>query len=122
MAVKEQNGGAPWWQWSEKQARYFNCVKDIFSYEESAAFWEFVQYIFFKQWFEIKKYANEKGIAVIGDMPFYVAMDSVDVWADLPLFEIDEKTLTAKRWQACRPIISAKTASFGATRFTIGRL
>lgn len=97
MAVKEQNGGAPWWKWGEKQARYFSCIKDIFTYEESAAFWKFVQYIFFKQWFKIKKYANEKGIAVIGDMPFYVAMDSVDVWADLPLFKIDEKTLTAEK-------------------------
>lgn len=52
---------------------------------------------FFRQWFEIKRYANEKGIAVIGDMPIYVAMDSVDVWADLPLFKIDKKTLKPKK-------------------------
>lgn len=97
MAAKEQNGGKPWWQWDKKQAVYSECIKDIYSFEESAAFWKFVQYIFYKQWFEIKKYANEKGIAVIGDMPIYVAMDSVDVWADLPLFKIDKKTLKAKK-------------------------
>lgn len=97
MAAKEKNGGLPWWKWSKNEAQYFSCIENIYSYEESAAFWKFVQYIFFTQWFEIKKYANEKGIAVIGDMPIYVAMDSVDVWADLSLFKIDKKTLTAKK-------------------------
>ena len=97
MAVKEANGGKPWWEWDKKQAVYAECIKNIYSFEKDAAFWKFVQYIFYKQWFEIKKYANEKGIAVIGDMPIYVAMDSVDVWADLPLFEIDKKTLKPKK-------------------------
>ena len=93
MAAKEQNGGKPWWQWNKKQAVYTECIKDIYSFENSAAFWKFVQFIFYRQWFEIKKYANEKGIAVIGDMPIYVAMDSVDVWSDLPLFKINKNTL-----------------------------
>lgn len=97
MAVKEANGGKPWWEWDKKQAVYAECIKNIYSFEKDAAFWKFVQYILYKQWFEIKKYANEKGIAVIGDMPIYVAMDSVDVWADLPLFEIDKKTLKPKK-------------------------
>ena len=97
MAVKELEGGKPWWQWSEEHSHYYTCIKNIFSFEKHAAFWKFVQYIFFKQWFEIKKYANEKGIAVIGDMPIYVAMDSVDVWSNLPLFLIDEKTLKVEK-------------------------
>lgn len=97
MAVKELEGGKPWWQWSEKHSKYFECIKDIYSYENEAAFWKFVQYIFFKQWSEIKSYANEKGIAVIGDMPIYVAMDSVDVWSNLPMFMIDEKTLKPQK-------------------------
>ena len=77
----------------KKQAVYAECVKDIYSFEENAAFWKFAQFIFYKQWYEIKQYANKKGVAVIGDMPIYVAMDSVDVWADLPLFKIDKETL-----------------------------
>lgn len=97
MAAKEINGKRPWWEWKKEHAYYFNCIKEIYSFEENAAFWKFVQYIFFKQWFEIKEYANSLGIAVIGDMPIYVAMDSVDVWSNLPLFEIDKKTLTAKK-------------------------
>lgn len=97
MAVKELEGGKPWWEWNEKHSRYYECIKDVYSYENSAAFWKFVQYIFFKQWFEIKEYANKKGIAIIGDMPIYVAMDSVDVWSNLPMFLIDEKTLKPEK-------------------------
>ena len=97
MAVKELEDMKPWWEWSNKHARYYDCIKDIYSFENSAAFWKFVQYIFFKQWSQIKKYANDKGIAVIGDMPIYVAMDSVDVWSNLPMFLIDEKTLKPQK-------------------------
>ena len=93
MAVKELENGKPWWEWDKKYADYFECIKNIYSFEEQSAFWKFVQFVFFKQWNELKEYANKKGIAVIGDMPIYVAMDSVDVWSNLPLFLIDEKTL-----------------------------
>ena len=97
MAVKEQEYGRPWWEWSEEHAHYFECIKDIYKYENEAAFWKFVQYIFYLQWNEIKKYANKKGIAIIGDMPIYVAMDSVDAWSNLPMFLIDEKTLKVEK-------------------------
>lgn len=97
MAVKEAEDMKPWWQWSEKHARYFDCIKDIYSFEKEAAFWKFVQFIFYRQWGEIKDYANDKGVAVIGDMPIYVAMDSVDVWSNLPMFLIDEKTLKPQK-------------------------
>lgn len=97
MAVKEQEKGKPWWEWSENHAHYYECIKEVYSFEQQAAFWKFVQYVFYKQWNEIKAYANKKGIAVIGDMPIYVAMDSVDVWSNLPMFLIDEKTLKVEK-------------------------
>ena len=97
MAVKEEENMKPWWEWSDEHAHYFKCIKDIYSYEKSAAFWKFVQFVFYKQWNEIKAYANKKGVAVIGDMPIYVAMDSVDVWSNLPMFLIDEKTLKVEK-------------------------
>lgn len=97
MAVKELENGKPWWEWDKKYADYFKCIKNIYSFEEQSAFWKFVQFVFFKQWNELKEYANKKGIAVIGDMPIYVAMDSVDVWSNLPLFLIDEKTLKPEK-------------------------
>lgn len=97
MAVKEAEGMKAWWEWSSEHSHYFECIKNVYSYEASAAFWKFVQYIFYKQWFELKEYANKKGVAVIGDMPIYVAMDSVDVWSNLPMFLIDEKTLKVEK-------------------------
>ncbi|MBP9989092.1 MAG: 4-alpha-glucanotransferase, partial [Ruminococcus sp.] len=45
----------------------------------------------------IKAYANSKSIHIIGDMPIYVSMDSADVWSNLPLFLIDEKTLKPQK-------------------------
>lgn len=97
MAVKELEDFKPWWEWKSEHAHYFDCIKNIFDYESDAAFWKFVQYIFHQQWFELKKYANKKGVAIIGDMPIYVAMDSVDVWSNLPMFLIDEKTLKVEK-------------------------
>lgn len=97
MSIKELEGEKPWWEWDKKRAHYFTCVKEIFNYEEKASFWKFVQYIFYRQWGEIKKYANKKGIAIIGDMPMYVALDSADVWSNTSMFLIDEKTLKVKK-------------------------
>jgi 4-alpha-glucanotransferase len=49
-----------------------------------------IQYIFLKQWHEIKQYAEQKGIKIIGDVPLYVAEDSADVWANPEIFSLDE--------------------------------
>ena len=98
---KRGGGRQAWWQWSDRHAHYHTCIQDIFSYESRAAFWKFVQYIFYQQWGNIKAYANEKGVAVLGDMPIYVAMDSADVWSGLPLFLIDEKTLKPEKVARC---------------------
>lgn len=93
MALKDVHGEKPWWQWGG-DARFEDAVqKKDGCLQDGCRFWEFVQYLFFKQWKKIKSYANEKGVAVIGDMPVYVAMDSADVWANTALFEIDQKTL-----------------------------
>lgn len=49
---------------------------------------KFLQYIFFEQWFSLKKYCGERGIKFIGDIPFYVAYDSADVWANPGMFKL----------------------------------
>ncbi len=103
MALKEQHADAPWWEWEEKYARFESAVKLRRDFEEECAFWKFTQFIFFTQWQETKKYINSKGIAVIGDMPIYVAMDSADVWANVKQFRIDEKTLRPEAVAGCPP-------------------
>ncbi len=98
MALKEENNFLPWWEWGEEFAHYDTfCEKHRYDFEERTAFWKFVQYLFFTQWNKIKSYANKKGIAIIGDMPIYVALDSADVWANTEQFLIDEKTLKPQK-------------------------
>ena len=52
--------------------------------------WKFMQYVFYSQWTALKKYANDNGIKIIGDIPIYVAMDSADAWANPKLFKFDK--------------------------------
>ena len=57
---------------------------------DEVLFWKVLQYFFFEQWKELREYANGKGVDIIGDLPFYVALDSVDVWAHTELFQFDK--------------------------------
>lgn len=78
MALKTSNGGK---QWRE----FYTDEKD----PDVLFMWQFIQYEFFSQWEEIKKYANGRGIKIIGDIPIYVSYDSADVWAKRELFDLD---------------------------------
>ncbi len=91
-AVKEKNADASWWKWDEAQRNYKTCLSNKADYADEMNFWIFVQYIFFKQWNDIKLYAKEKGIRILGDMPVYVSMDSADVWSNVEIFKIDKET------------------------------
>ena len=54
---------------------------------EDAEFHQFVQWVFARQWGELKEYANSNGVVIVGDMPIYVAEDSVETWRNGELFE-----------------------------------
>lgn len=97
LAVKQAHGEKPWWEWPLKYADYRTCIQYRGEFEEEARFWAFVQYTFYRQWKKIKDYANGKGVRIIGDMPIYVAQDSCDLWSNLPLFQIDMKTLSPQK-------------------------
>lgn len=77
--------------WLEDYA-LFMADKEKHESSEDILFWKYIQYKFFKQWMELKNYANNKGISIIGDIPIYVAMDSADVWANREMFQINEKS------------------------------
>ena len=78
------------------------------------------QYFFFKQWGELKDYANQRGIKIIGDMPIYVAADSVEVWTKPELFQLDEERNPLFVAGVPADQFSA-TGHFGAIRFTLGK-
>lgn len=59
--------------------------------EKALLVWQFIQYEFFTQWAKIKKYAGEKGVKIIGDVPMYVSSDSADVYYNPENFQLDEK-------------------------------
>lgn len=95
MAVKDSLGGISWSEWDEDIR--LRREKALVSYrkqlKEEILFYKFQQYLFVKQWTKLKKYANEKGIKIIGDIPIYVAYDSADSWANPALFQFDENGL-----------------------------
>lgn len=95
MALKEEHGGAPWYQWEEPlRLREPGAMKAARkALEKELGFHVFTQYIFFKQWEKLKKYAGKRGVKIIGDAPIYVSGDSADVWAHPELFQLDENNL-----------------------------
>lgn len=91
-ALKAKNNDLPWWEWDNSEKNYASCVNSECEYESKMNFHIFTQFLFFSQWNEIKKYAHENGIKILGDMPVYVSMDSVDVWSSVENFKIDKDT------------------------------
>ena len=94
MAIKEHFGNQALQKWADKKAvardpktleKYRTLLADQIQY------FKVTQYFFFKQWGELKDYANQKGIKIIGDMPIYVAADSVEVWTKPELFQLDKE-------------------------------
>ncbi len=92
MAIKCKFGLRSWQDW-DKPIKLRN-KETIDNYREELKeeidYWIFLQYLFFTQWFNLKKYANNKGIKIIGDIPIYVAEDSADTWANSEIFMLDE--------------------------------
>ena len=91
-AIKEKLQGLSWQEWPEdlrnREARALENMKEELAAEMD--FIRFLQFEFWKQWHELKVYANDKGIRIIGDVPIYVAMDSADTWANPEMFQFDE--------------------------------
>ena len=90
MALKDANHGAAWFTWDRdlkfRKAEALEKVKE--DKKEDIAFWKMLQYLFYKQWRELKDYANVRGIKIIGDVPIYVPLDSADVWAHPENFQL----------------------------------
>ena len=91
MALKDRNGGKPWYQW-EKPLKFREpeaVWKIRQELKEEIRFYCFVQYLFFSQWSALRSYAHKNGVRIIGDVPIYVPYDSVDVWSNPELFQMD---------------------------------
>lgn len=93
-AVKKHFGLRSWMEWEDESIRLREdsaLQKYSKLLEKEINYYVFVQYLFFEQWFKLKKYANDSGIKFFGDMPIYAAEDSADVWKNPEVFQLDEK-------------------------------
>ena len=91
MALKDRFGGRPWSEWlREFRLRAPSALASLET-DQDVQFHAWTQWVFFRQWQELRSYAHTLGIRVIGDIPIFVAYDSADVWARPELFELDEE-------------------------------
>ena len=95
MAVKAFFGGAGWAQWPTDIRMHYGFALDY--YREKlyfdVEFQKYLQYKFYEQWSKLKKYANDKDIQIVGDLPIYVSPDGSDVWAQPEMFQLDKNNM-----------------------------
>ena len=92
MTIKETQGGSAWRSWPEPYKRRDPVALLEFeqAHDEELQFEKFLQFLFFRQWQRVRAYAANAGICIIGDLPIYAADDSVEVWLEPGLFQLDE--------------------------------
>ncbi len=135
VALKTQNGLRAWVEWPKEQQDWILDRKyDISHLEDEIGYRMFAQFEFFRQWMALKKYAAKKGVKIMGDIPFYVGLDSLDVWGAREEFLIngdgepsyiagvppDYFNADGQRWG--NPIYNWETLKKTGFRFWIERL
>lgn len=89
-ALKKENGNVCWNEWPVEDRNWIKVRGPLSeAARQETDYQMFLQYIFFRQWMDVKKAANDAGIKIMGDVPFYVGIDSVDVWAGKDNFLLD---------------------------------
>jgi 4-alpha-glucanotransferase len=93
MALETTSGCKPWWEWDGGLQRRTPPALAAARQEhaDEIAFWQFVQWQFDEQLAAVKKYANDRGVFIMGDLPIFVAHHSADVWARPDLYTLDEQ-------------------------------
>ncbi|MGN1266951.1 MAG: 4-alpha-glucanotransferase [Dorea sp.] len=93
MACKDVHSGKSWLEWNDEYQQPTKELKEKFytEHKDEVCYYQFLQFIFFMEWHELKDYANDMDIKIIGDIPIFVSMDSADVWANQQLFQLDAK-------------------------------
>lgn len=110
MAIKDQQGSRAFYDWdNEYKFRDKKALRKFEKeHENEVAYWHFLQFLASEQWKKVRAYAKEKGVSIMGDLPLYVAYDSVDVWANPQYFKLDER-LTPKKVAGVPPDYFSQT-------------
>lgn len=96
MAAKSYYGNdVLWMEWEKNfKFRYNSALQSVGEQlSKEVDFHKFIQFLFFRQWFALKEYANSNGVEIVGDVPLYVSMDSSDVWTNTDIFLLDENLM-----------------------------
>ncbi|MCL7489208.1 MAG: 4-alpha-glucanotransferase [Desulfobulbaceae bacterium] len=111
MALKDKYDNSPWYTWPEeiRCAKKKNLLVAAAAMADEVDYYRFEQYLFFRQWQQLHDHAARKGVRIIGDLPIYVGMDSVDVWANQGIFELDKRTRRPSRVAGVPPDYFSKT-------------
>ncbi len=95
MAIKRSFGGISWRDWPDGfRLRVQSTLQDFEKDNlDAVTFQYFLQFIFFRQWSTLKKYANSNGLKIIGDIPIFISFDSADAWSHPEMFHFNKKGL-----------------------------
>ena len=93
MAIRTKQGDISYLDWPQllsirEESSIVTARRQL---AEQIDFWIYVQYLFFTQWQALKRYANDRGVSIIGDMPIYTAEGSADVWSNSAVFQLDSR-------------------------------
>jgi 4-alpha-glucanotransferase len=93
LAIKAAQGGRPWWEWPRELREYDPRAIAHAAHElaQPVALHKFRQFLFFRQWQQLRAHARRRGIRIIGDIPIFIASDSADAWSRPELFQLDEE-------------------------------
>ena len=96
MALKQHFDGRSWLDWPEPYHSHQSISKNDLdpSILQLAESHKFYQFLFYTQWAELKDYANGKGVQIIGDIPIFVSLDSVEVWCNPEYFQVDNPNVS----------------------------
>lgn len=91
MALKQECQDKPWYDWPLPYKTRDEKTLQTFTekHQDELQKTKWVQFIIDRQWKELKDYSNDKGVKILGDLPFYVSYDSVDVWSNTEIFTLD---------------------------------
>lgn len=92
MALKNHFDGSSWLDWPDPYRSMAGAHGAPLAGQlaREIAFQKFIQYLFFGQWGQLRKYANRNNLGIIGDIPIFVALDSADVWVHSEIFQLDD--------------------------------
>ena len=93
MAGKDYHNGMPWYMWeaSLKKPNKRQKAEWIKKLSKEMGYYKFIQFLFHAEWIKLKKYANDKGVSIIGDIPIFMAWDSVDLGGSRIIIKLDSK-------------------------------